>query len=226
MCAGVCKVTHALRTSPPDAVSDAISSFDDSVRRCLERVCQSSISDSAWSQAILPIRDGGLGLGAAASSAAAAFVASCTTAGPLARKLLGEEDDPIPGTQDAIDTLLSQGCTNVNELLEKEPTHGLQRRLTEPIMKKQSGNLLETSSIRDKARLISLAGECAGAWLQALPMPAMGLHIPAREFRVLLRHNLGLPTYCASRTCPACKRALPDTRGDYSLLCAAPTATG
>lgn len=44
-----------------------------------------------------------------------------------------------------------------------------------------------------------------------------GLHIPAREFRLLLRCTLG--HFRAARTCAACKDALLATWGDHSLMC-------
>ena len=48
-CAGVCKVTHVLRTSPPVDISSATARFDASLRRCLERVAEASIDDTSWS---------------------------------------------------------------------------------------------------------------------------------------------------------------------------------
>ena len=67
--------------------------------------------------------------------------------------------------------------------------------------------------------MISLAAGHAGAWLLAMPMPTMGLAIPPREFRVLLRHTLGLPIYSAPRTCPSCNCARLDIWGCHSLIC-------
>ena len=215
-CAGVCKITHALRTSPPSAIIDAASSFDDSLRNSLEKLCQAPINDSAWSQASLPIRDGGLGLLAATSSAVPAFVASCSEAGPHVKQLLADESILVPGVEEAIDSLRALGGT---EAITPEPAPGLQHRLTASICTKQRQDLFDSASIRDKARLNSLASDHAGAWLQALPMPTMGLAIPAREFRVLLRHTLGLPIYSAPRPCPTCNGACLDVWGIHSVAC-------
>ena len=218
-CAGVCKVTHALWTSPPCAISAATASFDNSLRGCLEKVSQTSIGDSSWSQASLPISDGGLGLRSASSSAAAAFVASCAVSVPHVRRLLSNEHITLPGMAEAIGTLKTQGCANVEDIIAEGQVPSLQRRLTNPITAKQRQDLLDSSAIRDKARLKSLAADHAGAWLLAVPMPMMGLAIPAREFRVLLRHTLGLQIYSAPRTCPACNSARLDVWGSHSVIC-------
>ena len=218
-CAGVCKVTHALRTSPPDAISASTTSFDDSVRNCLEKVCQASIDDTSWKQACLPIRDGGLGLQSASHTAAAAFVASCTESAPTVKRLHPTGNPSIPGLTDAMEHLRTHGCTKVEDVIAADSFHSLQRRLSNPITTKQRLQLLETANVRDRARLTSLAAEHAGAWLQASPLPSMGLAIPAREFRVLLRHTLGLPIYSAPRSCPVCKSSLLDVWGSHSVVC-------
>ena len=218
-CAGVCKVTHALRTSPPNAIGDSISTFDESLRRSLEKICQASINDSAWSQASLPIRDGGFGLMTAASSAAPAFVASCKEAYPFVKQLLEDPETTVPGMEESIDSLRVLGGASVDSLLETEPAPGLQHRLSAAISTRLRRNLFDAACPRDKARLNSLASTHAGAWLQALPMPTLGLAFPPREFRVILRHSLGLQLYSAPRSCPACNNSQLDVWGIHSVSC-------
>ena len=55
----------------------------------------------------------------------------------------------------------------------------------------------------------------------AVPYHSMEPSFNSTEFRVLLRHMLGLPLYSISRTCPACNKALLDIYGDHSLICGA-----
>jgi len=60
--ASICKVNHLLRTVPPEFAAPAWQRFDEGLRHALGRLTRSSISDSAWLQASLPLRLGGLGL--------------------------------------------------------------------------------------------------------------------------------------------------------------------
>ena len=121
--------------------------------------------------------------------------------------------------KDSISKITSLGCLNAKEILDERI--GLQKKLCTPIYLKSKGNLLNRSTTRNKARLLSLSGDHAGAWLLAIPNPSMGLCFNSTEFRVLLRHMLGLPLYSISRTCPACNKTLLDIYGDHSLICGA-----
>ena len=48
------------------------------------------------------------------------------------------------------------------------------------------------SSIREKARLLSLSLPQSGAWLSAATNPALGLHLSPNEFCVALKYRLGV----------------------------------
>ena len=59
----------------------------------------------------------------------------------------------------------------------------------------------------------------AGAWLNVVPSPALGLHLRASEYTVALKLRLGMPVYTSTGPCPAC-RAPSDKLGDHALCCA------
>ncbi|XP_062519242.1 uncharacterized protein LOC134194331 [Corticium candelabrum] len=61
-CFSICKMYHLIRTVLPGRVTEHLSQFDHGVRRCLEKMFNSSMSDACWKQATLPVRLGGLGL--------------------------------------------------------------------------------------------------------------------------------------------------------------------
>ena len=73
-CLNVCKINNLLHTVVLGLVDNELTKFDASHRHSLELITRSSILDSSWIQATLPVRDGGLGLYEALSSLAAAFV--------------------------------------------------------------------------------------------------------------------------------------------------------
>ena len=87
-CLSVCKVHHLLRTVTPGLADSEFSRFDRGLRQSLEVITHSSIPDSSWLQATLPVGTGGLGLREALTSSAAAFIGSCNTTQKLIQSLL------------------------------------------------------------------------------------------------------------------------------------------
>ena len=71
---------------------------------------------------------------------------------------------------------------------------------------------------RDKARLASLGLEHAGAWLNVIPSPILGLHVRPQEFRYSVLYRLGAPIYPSIGPCPACKKE-SDRYGDHAIVC-------
>ena len=76
-CLGSCKLNSFLRTVPQSLSSEQFVHFDKGLRRSLGVITQSSISDSAWHQATLPLQVGGLGLKEAVPTSSAACLGSC-----------------------------------------------------------------------------------------------------------------------------------------------------
>jgi len=87
-CAGVCKVTHLLRSVGPDIDAEALAEFDDVVMAALGRALASEVPPLPRLQAGLPTSQAGLGLASAVELATAAFVAARTEARPMACYLL------------------------------------------------------------------------------------------------------------------------------------------
>ena len=56
------KSVHITRVTPPSLASDALVSFDEDVRQCFVLCSAIEVSDTAWKQAQLSLRFGGLGL--------------------------------------------------------------------------------------------------------------------------------------------------------------------
>ena len=66
---------HLLRCSP-SVSHPALLDFDRLLRLAVERITNSSLTDTQWLQASLPIKDGGLGVRRVSSVALPAFLAS------------------------------------------------------------------------------------------------------------------------------------------------------
>ena len=95
-----------------------------------------------------------------------------------------------------------------------------QKKIQEALDKEKLADLIRNQTpTREKARLQSLLLPHSAAWLAARPIPAMGLHLLAKEFQVSVRYRLGIAVYDQERKCPYCKSGTLDTFGDHAVVC-------
>ena len=87
-CLSLPKINHLLRTVPPGKATQKRYLFDQCLRRSLDILSHSSLSDEAWCQASLPITLGGLGLREAQSVSSLAFIGSCNSSRDLVKRFL------------------------------------------------------------------------------------------------------------------------------------------
>ena len=173
-CAGICEISYALRTSPTKFISNFINKYDNSLRKSLEEIFQSSLDEHLWCQATLPVREGGLGIISACNIAPAVYLSSESQAIPFISNLsISIDIDSI--LKDSISKIMSLGCLNSKEILDERI--GLQKKLCTPIYFKSKGNLLNLYTTRNKSILLSLSRDYAGAWLLIVPNPSMGLSL-------------------------------------------------
>ena len=98
------RVQHLLRCSPSlDAPGPQ--EFDNLLRTALSRISNSTLSESQWLQASLPIKSGGLGIRRVSSLALPAFFASAASTLLLQEEILG---GPQPLPDDLVECLTSR----------------------------------------------------------------------------------------------------------------------
>ena len=135
----------------------------------------------------------------ACRSAPASYVASCNSTRQLIcwfHSLLSQlkvsfsivTEHTSPGEQVAHERLC-QSIPDTALKTEMTSQRSLQSRLDSDL----SSFLKDSASIRDHARLNTISGQHAGAWLRALPNLSFGLAMPSKEFSVALRVWLGIP---------------------------------
>ena len=78
--------------------------------------------------------------------------------------------------------------------------------------------IAESGNTREMARISSLSLPYAGAWLNATPSPALGLHLRPSEFVVSVQYRLGLNIFQTEGKCTACPHQ-SDRRGDHAISC-------
>ena len=86
-CADVSLAAYQLRTVGDRIAVEALESYDEVLKRSVDRMLGGDIEDMAWKQAAVGVRDGGLGFRRAARLALPAVLASRTAARPAATLL-------------------------------------------------------------------------------------------------------------------------------------------
>ena len=80
-----CKITHLLCCVPPDVVQAFLPRYDTLLCASLDRICR---SDSAWYQATLPFRLGGLSLWDSVNAIVPSYLGCCNDVWSLSCSLL------------------------------------------------------------------------------------------------------------------------------------------
>ena len=93
-----------------------------------------------------------------------------------------------------------------------------QRCFSEAVDKQAFASLLVAAPLRDKARLLSVSGRGAGAWLGVIPSEALGYVLTPAEFTVLIKWWCGMDVFDAVFACPGCGTAM-DKAGYHALSC-------
>ena len=107
-CLAVCKITRLLRCVTPDVVQPYLPRFDSLLRASLDRICRCGLSDSAWCQATLPFRLGGLGLCDSVSTNVPAYLGCCNDVCSLSGSLLDLSFVVFPGESSLCSSMLCE----------------------------------------------------------------------------------------------------------------------
>ena len=90
-CASACKVTHLMRTTPPEQLKTFIEGFDSLLRNAMEKILGHDLNDQQWLILRLPAKYGGFGLRSGKIIAGAQYVMS-----------LEKSADDMPAHKDGI----------------------------------------------------------------------------------------------------------------------------
>ena len=155
-----------------------------STRETLQRILGSPLSDLQWLQATLPVSKGGLGLRASSDHCFAAYVLSLLASQDLKGQILGlgsEECPPPPVTTELMDSLTAKKGSDTSLACLRDSS---QREVSLQIDLNNhqilSAKISDLGIVREVARLGSLGLPHAGAWLNVVPSPTLGLHFHPR----------------------------------------------
>ena len=195
------KVLYTLRTAPC-SLSPDLETFDETLRTILTSIVNVRLDDvSAWLQASLPVRAGGIGIRRTVQLAPSAYLASATGCSELVHQILPPHllDNPDPHFEAALD-LWREGHPHP---LPIHPASCAQRKWDAPRIEATFNSLLESANQLSQARLLAVSRPESGAWLNALPLSSVGLRMDDDVIRIAVGLRLGLPL-CRPHECSNC----------------------
>ena len=219
------RLNNLARTVHPDLLVPATTIHDSQTRSTFSRLIgYDSLPDNTWQQISLPINMEGFGLTSLASVSHPAFVASWAHAAvelpfrfqstlPSINSFVNSSDGPIGRvlSECLLDDMFFSNCLS--------GVGKLQFQLSKRQAQINSENLLSSAATaRDAARLRSVQGNSAGAWLSALPTN-QEFALSPYDFRLatLLHLEMPIPLSDWSGSCN-CGTQL-DNSGYHLLTC-------
>ncbi|KAL5479845.1 hypothetical protein EMCRGX_G023434 [Ephydatia muelleri] len=196
LCGGFCKLVHLARSTPPSLSSQALSLFDNDIRRVFSECTGVDTSDTAWKQAQLSLSRGGLGLRSLSHHSSAAYISSICSSG-FGSKSVHHLSQAVEVFNNLV---FPVEAINVESVLLSPP---IQKTLSSKFDDHLFNNLLTLSSLADKARLLSISSPHASAWLSVTPSEGLGLHLDPPVFQIAVKWWLGLDTSEGSQ-CTLC----------------------
>ena len=217
-CASWSKLVYSCRVTPPPFHQDALQSYDAAVLQCLELCCSGPLTPSACIQASLSTKTGGLGLRSVVRHSGAAYTASVlATLGTCSLTL--QQYSP---SLDAIISNLNGTLLAADHVPFPPPPSLRQQDLSRAVDRNTAVQLASALSgpghEAARAHLQLLQEPGAGAWLQALPCAALGLHVDSALFRIMVPLRLRLQLHSEDAPCRFCD-GVCDTYGDHARVC-------
>ena len=238
-CLGVCKIGYLLRCLPPSQTASLSKAVSFGMRGVLQTLLKCPVNDLQWKQAVLPVVYGGLGLHDSEATGVFAFLASIIAfyidgtdhdVTSLARHpafweavVLGSSILPVESMgKDFIPLkgwLLAGAVSDIST--EQALLLTSQRWWMCLVFKHNLHQMMLSASIRDAFRLQCLQSKISGAFTWCIPSLVHNLAISDGEFRLVLKHRLGIPVLPVSLVgtpCPVCAQPI-DMHGEHALTC-------
>jgi hypothetical protein len=205
------RLVYFLRCAPSFKEDDLLQYYDDALRKVLETILNTTLSDDAWKQSSLPVKMGGLGIRHATDSAIPCFLSSFYSSQPLIRKILPPDISVCDESEDEAKKKWESTEQPVPATLSDQ--HAWEAPLFQKILDSQ---IEHSKSKEEKARLLAFSFRHAGDWLNCLPSPQLGTHLDNEVFRVAASIRLGCGI-CVPHRCP-CGEEVTES-GLHGLKC-------
>ena len=208
------RLNYLLRTAPLYLEPEFMQNIDTTVRETAISVTNVAMDNSAWSQASLPVRYGGLGLRSVASLALPCYLSSAHKALSTVKSIIKHPN--LQKLQQLNHAESHFQGLHPHTALPNGEAALRQKSWDELTCKAVFNNLTSTANQVHSARLLAAAAPHSGAWLQALPCPTLGLHLDEETTRIAVALRVGAQI-CEPHRCRC--GSLVDTLGHHGLSC-------
>ena len=206
---------HLLR-SAPTFLSAGLVAYDKEQRSILESIANVQLDNRAWSQASLPVKDGGLGVRSTVDLAPSAYLSSTSATRDLVLQILPLRLRSVPVPFKSVAMSLWSAGTNMPPPVDTDAY--LQKSWDRCKINKLSTDLLESApDAASRARLLAVSAPESGAWLNTLPISSLGLKMDDNAVRVAMGLRLGVPL-CRPHPCHHCGKEVSHM-GVHGLSC-------
>ncbi|GJS54136.1 putative reverse transcriptase domain-containing protein [Tanacetum coccineum] len=225
-CAGVAKLSYALRTCSPLYLLEAQVQFDHALRASLEKVVTASgpgFGDWQWRLATLPIKLGGLGILSAGDIIQYAFLASRLQSSTLQTKILMKTDIESQGSSfkhalDVFNTICNLDVLSVTTCTSAPHMMKTLAKCYFGVIEKDLASKY-TLSPRQVSILNCIRAPHAQDFLFTIPIDGLGQKMNHRQFRSVLCYRLAIPMFSEGSLCPSCNTHRMDQWGDHAVHC-------
>ena len=207
---------HLLRRAPA-FLAPSLCEYDSVLCSLLSFITNVQLSSDSltWLQASLPVKYGGLGFRSVVQLAPSCFLSSAAASQELIPQILNLQSFLLLYKDEAL-SCWSAGIPDPS--LPSTVDACRQKAWDLPHIKYTQDFLLSsTSDSISRARLMAVFTSEAGAWLQVLPISALGLRMDDETIRIAVALRLGLPI-CTPHTCRQCGIRV-DTYAHHGLSC-------
>ena len=230
LCAGFCRVVHLIRVLDPEKLGNFPLRVDNVMINSFQRVTGVALSSEMMCQLHLPLCMGGFGIFSVQLLAGSLYVAAMVRYSTEGQDSIGVPNaifsvslnvahvlerlgNEYPKLRQFVNVLVPRFSCRENVLQLSD-----HRRWSEIIYDHHFQLMVNSASVRNKARLLCLKNPLSGAWLAACPAPALGLQLTNAEFNVLVRWRLGCEIGEECGVCSICGSAA-NSFGDHLVCC-------
>jgi hypothetical protein len=216
-CFSLPKLLYTLRCAPCYR-STILLEYDVTIKKTLQTILNINLIDMVWSQATLPVSNGGLGIRLATDLALPAFLSSLAGCVDLSLQLLPSRLHSVGGTQDTF--YISAGIewqSRCGMAVPDAASIGAQKAWDSPqVLKKFDEVFAAAQTQSGRARIIAAAAPHSGDFLNVLPCSAVGTRLDDTSLRIAVALRLGA-VICAPHTCVCGEQV--DSSGIHGLAC-------
>ena len=214
-CFAIPKLMYFLRCAPTFLFKEVLQDYDNHLRLGLENILNVKLEEKSWLQSTLPVSKGGLGIRLTSDLALPAFLSSAHGTILGANSLL--PDHISTGTYQNMEEAELLWREIIPEETMQPNTKSVQALWDTPLCDKKFSELLEEEILPvEKARLRAVTAEHSSDWLNAIPIPALGLKLDNTSLRIACGLRLGSPL-CQPHSCPC--GMLVNELGRHGLSC-------